>query len=149
MSADRFFDAKGQFIAVEYVSTSTKPASAHKHLTLSKRVRGVFRAGIDYANLSSVREGIEAGERGEVESLPWGVWDRFPYTITHRGATYFRLYPVEGSRPTVTYMIDGQPVTREAWMAVLTPSDRAKMEQGDRPACITVRADSCSFPDAG
>lgn len=145
MSVSRFLSCKGQFLAVEYLSTSTKPAAAHKHRTLSKRVRTVARAGIDFANLASTREGIANGERGEVQPLAWGEWESFPYTITHKGERYYRLYPVAGSVPTVTYMIDGQPVSKAAYMDCLTPSDRARMESGDRPDCVTVKAANCWF----
>lgn len=147
MSVERFMQCKGQFIAVEYVSAG-KPAASHKHRTLSKRVRMVARAGIDFARLSSTREAIATGERGEVQPLAWGEWESFPYTITHKGAAYFRLYPVAGSVPTVAYMIDGQTVTKADYMDCLTPSDRARMESADRPDCITVKADNCHFPDA-
>jgi hypothetical protein len=75
-----------------------------------------------------------------------GEWFAFPYVITHKGGYYFRLYPVAGSRPTVIYTVDGEEVSREAWMGYLTPSERAKMESGDRPDCITVKAENCEFP---
>lgn len=147
MSVERFMSCKGQFISVEYVSAG-KPVASHKHRSLSKRVRMVARAGIDFARLSSTREGIASGERGEVQPLSWGEWDRFPYTITHKGGMYYRLYPVAGSVPTVTYTVDGIEVSKESWMGYLTPSDRARMESGDRPDCITVKAENCGFPDA-
>jgi hypothetical protein len=147
MSVDRFMACKGQFIRVAY-ETVKAAAAAHRGVTLTKRVSMVARAGVNYANLSSVREGIAAGERGEVQPLPWGEWVAFPYVIAHKGQTYFRLYPVAGSVPTVAYMVNGETVSREVWAGFLTPSERAKMESGDRPDCITVKAESCVFPDA-
>lgn len=147
MSADKFFDCKGQFLSVVF-TTVKAPRAEFKGTVLAKRVRMVARAGIDFANLSTVREGIASGERGEVQPLSWGEWDRFPYTITHKGGLYYRLYPVAGSVPTVIYTVDGVEVSREVWAGYLTPSERAKMESGDRPDCITVKAENCEFPPA-
>ena len=146
MDIRRFMECKGQFLTVEYTSTSTRPRAEFKGVALAKRVRMVVRAGIDFANLKSVKDGIESGERGEVQPLAWGEWFLFPYVITHKGGYYFRLYPVAGSKPTVIYTVDGEEVSREAWMGYLTPSERAKMESGDRPECITVKAENCEFP---
>lgn len=144
MSADKFMACKGQFIAVEF-TTEKSPRAEFKGTRLAKRVRGVFRAGIDFARLATVREGIANGERGEVQPLAWGEWECFPYTITHKGGRYFRLYPVAGSVPTVAYMVNGETVDRDTFAGYLTPSERAKMD-GDRPACITVKAENCVFP---
>ena len=146
MDISRFMQCKGQFLTVEYTSTSTRPRAEFKGAVLAKRVRMVVRAGIDFANLASTRKGIESGERGEVQPLSWGEWFAFPYVITHKGGHYFRLYHVEGNRPTVIYTVDGEEVSREAWLDYLTPSDRAKAESGDRPECITVKAENCEFP---
>lgn len=145
MSADKFMQCKGQFIAVEF-TTEKKPRAEFKGTVLAKRVRMVARAGIDFANLASVREGIANGERGEVQPLAWGEWDRFPYTIAHKGERYVRLYPVAGSVPTVAYTVNGETVDRDTYAGYLTPSDRAKMESGDRPECITVKESNCTFP---
>lgn len=145
MDIERFMRCAGSFLAVVF-TTDKAPRAEFKGTRLTKRVSMVARAGIDYANLSAVRDGIASGERGEVESLPWGEWFAFPYVIRHKGNHYFRLYPVAGSKPTVTYMVNGEEVSKEAWMGFLTPSDRAKMESGDRPDCFTVKAENCEFP---
>lgn len=147
MSVNRFMQTKGQFIAVVFTSEK-KPSAQHKGVRLTKSVRMVARAGIDFANLAVVREGIASGERGEVQPLPWGEWESFPYVIAHKGERYYRLYPVAGSVPSVTYMVDGVAVDREAWMGYLTPSERARMESGERPDCITVKASNCTFPSS-
>ena len=145
MGIERFMRCAGSFLAVRF-TTVRKPRAEFKGTVLTKRVSMVARAGIEYANISAVRDGIASGSRGEVESLPWGEWFAFPYVIRHKGGYYFRLYPVAGSVPTVAYMVDGKEVSKEAWMGYLTPSDRAKMESGDRPDCFTVKAENCEFP---
>lgn len=146
MSAiEKFMECKGSFLAVEF-TTEKSPRAEFKGTRLTKRVRMVARAGIDYGNLSTVKAGIANGERGEVQPLPWGEWFAFPYVITHKGGYYFRLYPVAGSVPSVTYAVDGVAVDRDTWAGYLTPSERAKMESGDRPDCFTVKAENCEFP---
>jgi hypothetical protein len=124
--AERFFNCKGQFINATFVSES-KPKAAFKQVKLTKRTEGVFRAGIDYANLKPVIEGIAEGSRGEVQSLPWGVWEHFPYTITHNGQRYIRLYPTDNCKLKVQYLVDGTEVTKETFKTYLTPSDAEKM----------------------
>ena len=68
INLDSFFNSKGHFINATFKSEK-KPAAAHKEISLEKRISGVFRAGISFENLSSVKEGIKSGERGEVQSL--------------------------------------------------------------------------------
>ena len=145
MGIERFMQCAGSFIAVVF-TTEKSPRAEFKGTRLAKRVRMVARAGIDFANLSTVRDGIASGERGEVQPLPWGEWFAFPYVIRHKGNHYFRLYPVAGSKPTVEYMVDGETVDRETWMGYLTPSERTKIESGDRPDCFTIKAENCEFP---
>jgi len=146
MSVEKFMSCKGQFIRVNLLSTSAKPRAEFKGTVLAKRSRMVCRAGINFANQQAVKDGIEAGTRGAVGGLPWGVWDCFPYTISHADTLYYRLYPV--SVQEVVYMVNGEQVTREAWLAYLTPSARKEAESGVRPDCMTVKACNCDFPDA-
>ena len=118
----------GAYQAVEWAS-EVKPAAAHKGVRLSKVVRATVRTGIDYANLA-VNDGVDTG------SLPWGEWAEFPYVVTHKGSDYARLYVADGSVRTA-YFVDGAEVSREDFLAYLTPSAR----QARRPngGTITVR----------
>ena len=136
----KLLDVKGQFVRIEYKSEQ-KPAAAHKTSKLEKRVLGVFRAGIDYANLGTVKTAIADGSRGEVQALPWGEWESFPYTIRHNGKLYVRLYPAKGAA-SVTYFVDGNEVTREQWKAMLTPGDARKMDEKREVDCFTVKAEN-------
>jgi len=129
---------KGQFIRVEY-QTNVKTAAAHKDVTITKFVNGIFRTGIDYANKASVKEAIASGERGDVQPLAWGEWAVFPWIITHKGAEYVRLFPVSHAtaRPEVRYTIsdpkrasgftENAPATKDEVAAYLTPGDKAKL----------------------
>ena len=143
---------KGQFIRAEY-NTTVKTAAKHKDVTIIKTVQGVFKTGIDFSNLSSVKEGIASGERGEVQSLAWGEWAAFPWIITHKGAEYLRLYPVGSVVPTTNYQVtrnggmEPKPagVTHKEWIAsFLTPADANKLlnpEEREKPQCITKKID--------
>jgi hypothetical protein len=132
--AERFFNCKGQFINATFVSEA-KPKAAFKEVKLTKRTEGVFRAGIDYANLKPVLEGIADGTRGEVGSLPWGVWEHFPYTITHNGNRYIRLYPTENCHLKVQYFADGVEISKETFKSYLTASDAEKMGKSTLVIC--------------
>jgi hypothetical protein len=138
INLDKFFDNKGQFISAIFRSEK-KPAAIHKGTLLEKRIEGVFRAGIDFGNLGSVKEGIAKGERGEVQSLPFGEWVKFPYLIQHNETQYVRLYPTANCVLKVQYLVNGVESTKENFLSFLTPSDKAKAENGERPECITVK----------
>lgn len=136
---EKFMNVKGQFMRAEWVRT-VAPAAAHKGRQLTKRTKGVFRGGINYANLTPVKAGIEAGERGPVGPLPWGEWEIFPHLIQHKGSRYCRLYPATGGRVETEYFVDGEPSTKEDFEALLRPSDRSKPD--DCPECFTVKLDN-------
>ena len=138
MNLDSFFNNKGQFISVMFKSEK-KPAAIHKGTLLEKRIEGVFRAGIDFGNLGSVKEGIANGERGEVQPLPFGEWLKFPYLIQYKETQYVRLYPTKNCVLKVQYLVNGVESTKENFLSFLTPSDKAKTENGERPECITVK----------
>ena len=133
----------GQFVSAEWVSVTT-PAAAYKGNLLEKVTKSVVRTGIDFSNLSTIKEGIENGTRGEVGKLPWGEWKQFPYHITHKGADYIRVYPVKGTKPKVDYKVNGQVVDRDTFKKYLTPSAQASLE-GEVPECFTVKAENVSF----
>ena len=138
INLDGFFDNKGQFISAIFRSEK-KPAAIHKGTLLEKRIEGVFRAGIDFGNLGSVKDGIANGERGEVQPLPFGEWLKFPYLIQYKETQYVRLYPTKNCVLKVQYLVNGVDSTKENFLSFLTPSDKAKAENGERPECITVK----------
>lgn len=115
---------------VEFHS-DTKPAAAHKARRLRKIVTAVVMTGAEYANLR-VNKGVVTGP------LPWGVWAEGaePFLIQHKGQDYARLYVVENGVSAV-YTIDGEVVSRETYLSLLTPSQRdAKRPNG---GTITVK----------
>lgn len=112
----------GQFRTVTFKS-NPKPAAAFKGVNLEKVTSMVIRTGVDFSNLTSVKDGIAAGERGEVQSLPWGSWVKFPFIISHKGEEFVRLTLAANSKPTTVFKVDGNEVTREEFAKFLTPSD--------------------------
>jgi len=141
MDMTQFLATKGQFIKVSF-QTEKKPAAAHKGISLKKITEGVFRAGINFANLMSVKEGIENGERGEVQPLPWGRWTNFPYLIEHKGQTYVRLYPAVNGKVNVQYFVDGVATDKTTFNSYLTPSEA---NRNDPVECFTVKADNIIY----
>jgi len=145
VSLEDLFSKKGQYIAATF-QTEKKGSAQHKSVKLEKRTSGNFRAGLSFENLSSVKEGIENGERGEVQPLPWGVWEKFPYTILHTPAKqneqirYVRLYPSLNPihKVSVQYLVNGVESTKEQFASYLTPSEAKEMFEGKEIECFTV-----------
>lgn len=110
---------------------------------VTKQTIAFVRAGIDYANLGAVQTEIANGERGAVESLPWGQWQKFPYVIEHKGVEYIRLYPASfgNLKPNVMYYINRQPVEFDTVKAFLLASELPKQGE-DKPLCFTIKAES-------
>ncbi len=148
---DKILNAKGNFVKAAWKS-NPKPAAAHKDILLEKQTVAVVQAGVNYANLSAVKDAIAAGERGEVQELPWGVWytDKlsgkswFPHVIEHKDELYLRLYPSHGNnhKTRSIYYVDGVEVTKEEYAKYLTNSEARKIldpKEEDVPLCFTIK----------
>ena len=143
---DKILNAKGKFVKVAWKS-NPKTAAAFKDFNLEKHTVAVCQAGVNYANLSSVKQGIESGERGEVQPLPWGEWLQFPYTILHKEETYLRLYPSNGLNhiPKSEFFVNNEKVDKTEFAKYLTPSEAKKLltpTEEDRPLCFTIKANN-------
>ena len=133
---------KGSFQRVAWKSNPT-PAAEHKNkgVQLEKITSAVVKAGIDFSNLAVTKEGIASGERGEVESLPWGEWESFPFIIRHKGEKYVRLYPASQENQIETkFFVNGRQTYKADFASYLTPSEQKKMYSGEKAACFTVKA---------
>jgi len=149
---NKILNSKGQFVKAAWKS-NPKPAGAFKNHVLEKKTVAVVQAGVNFANLSAVKVGIEEGTRGDVKSLPWGEWkvvegvSLFPYIITHRGCDYLRLYPSQGNnhKGVTTFYVDDVKVSKEVFATYLTPSESKKLltpSDADRPLCFTIKAEN-------
>ncbi len=131
---------KGQHVPV----TWARQAKTRKDcpFIVGKRTTAHVRAGINFANLASVKQGIESGERGEVQPLPWGEWVKFPFIIGHKGNDYVRLYPASFDNlvPVVEWTRDGVPCHKSDVAAYLLASELR--DSDDQPECFTVKAES-------
>ena len=111
---------------------------------IAKRTTAYVRSGINYSNLSDIRDAIEAGTREAVEGLPWGQWREGAanFIIDHKDKEYVRLYPATFANlqtPRVTWLLDGNEVEYAAVEPYLLSSEKRKDDE--RPACFTVNAD--------
>lgn len=141
---DKILSSKGSFVKAKWKS-NPKPSAANKQRKLEKITESVVRAGIDYSNLSSVKQGIEEGTRGPVQELPWGTWKQFPYIIEHKGNEYIRLYPSDGINhvPKSKFYVDDAEVDKVTFASYLTPGDAKKLlDPEERPECFTIKSEN-------
>lgn len=141
----KFFGGKGQFMRAAWKS-NPKPASAFKNVVLEKRTTTIVRSGLSFANLSSVKAGIDDGSRGEVGTLPFGEWVVPNYLIKlEKGDTvnyYLRMYPTD-SIPFVKYFVDGDEVEKTSFASYLTPSESKKLlGESVAPECFTIKMEN-------
>lgn len=146
-----FFKGKGQFMRAAWKS-NPKPAAAFKGVVLEKRTTTIVRSGLEFQNLSSVKEAIESGERGEVQELPWGgEWVYYPYLIKkeseHDTKYYLRMYPTDAI-PTVKYFVNSEEVDKNQFASFLTPSESKKlMGEKEKPECFTIKMENVLSTD--
>lgn len=160
---NKILTSKGQFIKASWKSNPS-PAAAFKKdgVILEKHTVAIVQSGVQYQNLSAVKEAIEAGERSpEIGELPFGTWyvdpltqkNWYPYVISHtpKGADkeqlYIRLYPSTASNhiPKSTYYVNGEVVDKAKFAEYLTPSEAKKLlspSDEDRPLCFTIKANN-------
>ena len=133
---------KGQHV----LATWERPAKTFKDcpLTILKKTVAWVRAGIDYANLAIVKEGIANGERGEVEEITWADWIQHPFILRHKKTfqEYVRLYPAvfENLRhPQVEWTIDGRVATWEQVEPHLLAEEK---KENRNSACFMLKAET-------
>ena len=130
---------KGQFSHAAW----SRPCKTRKGSPeIIKTTVATVRAGINYDNLSKVKEKRENGDLpAENAGLPWGEWFTFPYLITHKDNLYVKLYPSGGETSAkVEYMMDGMPATYEQVEPYLLASEKRK--ETSELDCFTVKLES-------
>lgn len=132
--------AKGGFVRMSW----TRPVKTFKTYSgapITKSVYCVGRVGIDHDARAKVIEARATGELPAVNAgLPWGEWLAFPWFIQHKGALYVRLYPVEGSRPVVTFLREGAVIDKDSLRDIALASEFA--EHNEETGCFAVKAES-------
>lgn len=121
---EKFLSSAGQFASVTFKSTPA-PAAKFKGTMLEKTTTGVFRSGVNFANLSSVKAEFASGERTEVQPLAWGEWVKFPFVIAHKGERFLRLTTVKGVKSKSTFKVNSVEVTRDEFESFLVESARS------------------------
>lgn len=135
---------RGQFIGV----TLARPCKVRKgQESLIKETRFTARFGVDYSNLSPIKERTD--ETGEGPGpLPWGEWAVFPWIITHKGDLYVRFTLVPGRVPTVRFCTQtGEEVDRDVAKARCLASEFPKREEA--PLVITCKVANIMTVRAG
>ena len=144
-SAEQVFNAlssvayKGQNIYVEW----TRDAKTRKacDAIVTKSVRAAVRYGVNYANMASVRDAIASGERGEVESLPWGQWrnGREGMIIEHNGKEYCRFAcgTFANMKRDVEWTLNGKASSFEQVKPFLLASE---LTSGETPQVLALNA---------
>lgn len=135
----KILNANGQFLGALW----TRPMKTRKGVNaiVTKTVRTVVTAGITYDNREVVKEARANGDAPATNAgLPWGVWENFPHTITHKGARYVRLYPVRNADGSprackVVYRVNGKSASRDE-VATLCPS--SEFSSGSATECYTL-----------
>lgn len=140
---DKILNARGTYVKAAWRSNPS-PAAAFKHHQLEKRTVAVIRAGINFANLSIVKQGIENEDRGPVQELPWGVWKKFPYIIEHKGQEYLRI--TRSQKPEhkaiCTYFVDGEIVDKVTFSTYLTKSAAAELMKGNDSLVFNIKIEN-------
>jgi hypothetical protein len=144
--------------------SNPSPAATFKKegILLEKRTVAVVQAGVQYANLSAVKDAIASGERSpEIGELPFGTWyvdpltqkSWYPYVITHRSKGsdkdqfYLRLYPSNANNhiPKSIYYVNGEVVDKTKFAEYLTPAEARKItdpKEEDKPLCFTIKLEN-------
>ena len=135
----KLLNAKGQFVGALWSRPMKVKAGVASLVT--KTVLTTVQVGVDYDNRQVVKDARASGEAPkENAGLPWGVWENFPHTITHKGARYVRLYPVKDSegKPRackIVYRINGERATKAQVEAICPKSEFSK---GGATECYTL-----------
>jgi hypothetical protein len=137
----RLVTLKGQFVVIRTVRDLKTYKGTVGHY--EKDSTFTARIGVDYDNISAVKEKRETGELpAENAGLPWGSWLIFPYIIAHKGNHYVRCTSVNGNAacvPTVRFLKDGKEISKEAAMAVATAAEKGGDDERD---VFTIKVES-------
>lgn len=113
---------------------------------VEKITSGVFRLGIDYSHIHSVKNShISDFVESTEHKLPWGEWaDDKGYFITHKGNDYLRIYPVLYNRKCnikTEYYLNGEKISLEYAKKLCKKSEFS--EKSDKePTCFTIKVEN-------
>lgn len=135
----KLLGSNGQFVGCLWQRPMKVRAGVAAKVT--KTVMTVVQVGVNYENREVVKEARANGDApAKNAGLPWGEWENFPYTITHKGERYVRLYPVKDAQGNprsckVVYRINGVRATK-AMVETLCP--KSEFSSGGATECFTL-----------
>ena len=99
------------------------------------------RFGISYDNIKQTQDKRESGEiPTENAGLPWGAWDNYPFTISHKDNQYLRFYANKDQIKTV-WKRNGEVVKKDEVKDLLLASEfRTPAE--DKTLTLTIKVDN-------
>jgi len=103
---EKFLSRKGQICTIRM----EKPLKVRKGFTgqLVKKESTQARAGVNYSNIGEIKDSNK-----EVQGLPYGEWEIFPYTIKHNGGRQYRFRSMENAKKEIEYFLDGIKIAKE------------------------------------
>jgi len=133
---------KGSNLSVLIVKP-LKTKRDHAGNKVEKQTKLVIRGGIEYDNISVVKEGREDGTLPSTpQPLPWGEWAEYPVHIEHKGSDYIRMYPASGIafKPVTTYFLNGIEVDKSQIQSLCLASEFPTAKE--EPLCYTIKAEN-------
>jgi hypothetical protein len=132
---------KGQFGRAVW-EKSLKTRKDYRDMSIRKRTTMVCRAGINYDNMTIVKEKRDSGMLPPVNAgLPaWQEWDEFPYLLQKKdepSKKYIRLYPTNNLE--TLYFKNGKLSSLDEIREFVLASELPK---GEKPDCISVGLDN-------
>lgn len=141
-----------QFVSVSYTTDTehiNKKLAGGKKNPYYGRLQSItdlsgvqYNANYENAVNNRLPDGTDGkGERFVAESLPWGEWLVPNKLITHKGATYLRLYRTKATTSSVRYYLDGALVEDAATMDSIKSAFRPESESNRQATAGIDKAD--------
>lgn len=138
------FSKKGQFGNV-LIERPMKVRKGYNDIPV-KKTRMSVRCGLDYDNMTTVKEKRETGELpSQNAGLQNGMeWVAFPYLLKHKekNKEYLRLYPNWAGKTETTYYLNDKQVQLDEIREMLLASELPKKDDLTKPDCISVSLDN-------
>lgn len=120
---------KGTFTAMTW-ERPVKMKKAYATENVVKRSQGVVRLGIEYDNMQAVQDKRNNGELPtENQGLKWGVWEEYPYIISHKDRKYLRCATSQNNKIKTAYFKDGKEISFDSIADMVLASE--KKDTGD------------------
>lgn len=131
---------KGQFLSVIIKRKLKLRAGIIDNLAEKETILNV-RAGVEYDNINVVKEKRDEGILPEInQGLPWGVWEKYPFTIKHNKQRYVRLSLNPAAKIESSFFLNNKKVEKEIIAPFVLKSEIESKENSVE--VITVKEDN-------